>query len=178
MANKLIENFYKKHNQEDSLYSILILIFRSLISYKIDPIKNKYTYISLMEKAILVIEKTNIIGIFLTFSTDLKEIIKKIILDINKVNKNLINNRIDLKYLESILVLFYKNFNSTDNKILLTKREIELLEIFSENLSNIEISERLNISINTLKTHIKKIYSKLGVNNRDSAFIKYQSLLD
>jgi LuxR family maltose regulon positive regulatory protein len=178
LANKLIENFYKKHNQEDSLYSILILIFRSLISYKIDPIKNKYTYISLMEKAILVIEKTNIIGIFLTFSTDLKEIIKKIILDINKVNKNLINNRIDLKYLESILVLFYKNFNSTDNKILLTKREIELLEIFSENLSNIEISERLNISINTLKTHIKKIYSKLGVNNRDSAFIKYQSLLD
>jgi DNA-binding CsgD family transcriptional regulator len=48
----------------------------------------------------------------------------------------------------------------------LTRRESEVLRLIVDNLTNGEISERLYISINTLKKHIVNIYGKLGVSNR------------
>lgn len=48
----------------------------------------------------------------------------------------------------------------------LTERELEVLNLIAEGLSNKEIAERLVITINTVKTYIKNIYEKLGVNRR------------
>lgn len=48
----------------------------------------------------------------------------------------------------------------------LTQRELEIVELISKGLSNREISERLYISINTVRTHIDNIFSKLNVNSR------------
>ena len=48
----------------------------------------------------------------------------------------------------------------------LTKREVTVLELVMEGLSNQEISDRLIISVHTLKKHILNIYRKAGVNNR------------
>ena len=51
----------------------------------------------------------------------------------------------------------------------LTDREIEILKLIAEGLTNKEIAERLDISNNTVKTHIKNIYGKLQVNRRTQA---------
>ena len=51
----------------------------------------------------------------------------------------------------------------------LTPREIEILQLLAEGLSYAQISETLTITNNTLKTHIKRIYSKLNVHNRVQA---------
>lgn len=51
----------------------------------------------------------------------------------------------------------------------LTDREREVLTCIAAGLSNREIEERLVISRNTVRTHIKNLYSKLGVNGRDEA---------
>jgi DNA-binding NarL/FixJ family response regulator len=48
----------------------------------------------------------------------------------------------------------------------LTQREQQVLHGVEEGLSNKIIAERLNISTETVKTHVKKIYQKLEVNNR------------
>ena len=48
----------------------------------------------------------------------------------------------------------------------LTKREMEVLGLMIRDISNTEICETLCITANTLKKHITKIYSKLGVRNR------------
>lgn len=48
---------------------------------------------------------------------------------------------------------------------LLTKREIEILKLVSEDLSNIEIGERLYISSTTVETHRRNLMKKLGVNS-------------
>ena len=48
----------------------------------------------------------------------------------------------------------------------LTEREMEVLRLIDEGMSNHEIAENLNITINTVKGHIKNIYQKLGVNRR------------
>lgn len=58
----------------------------------------------------------------------------------------------------------------------LTEREIEVLRYISYGLSNKEIGERLDMTINTVKTHIKNIYGKLQVNRRVQAVGKAKKL--
>lgn len=49
----------------------------------------------------------------------------------------------------------------------LTLREIDILDLICEGLNNIEIGDRLFISRNTVKYHIKNIYIKAKVNSRN-----------
>jgi LuxR family maltose regulon positive regulatory protein len=51
----------------------------------------------------------------------------------------------------------------------LSKRELEVLRMLTTELSGPEIARELMISPNTLRTHTKNIYAKLGVSNRRSA---------
>lgn len=48
----------------------------------------------------------------------------------------------------------------------LSEREVEVTELLAKGLANQTIGERLHISVNTVKSHTKKIYDKLGVSNR------------
>jgi DNA-binding NarL/FixJ family response regulator len=59
---------------------------------------------------------------------------------------------------------------------LLTERESELLQLIHSGLSNAEISEALFISNNTVKTHIKHLYQKLGAGNRAQALARAREL--
>jgi LuxR family maltose regulon positive regulatory protein len=51
----------------------------------------------------------------------------------------------------------------------LTERELEVLRLMAEGLKYKEIAERLFISLNTVRSHVKAIYGKLNVNNRTQA---------
>ncbi len=51
----------------------------------------------------------------------------------------------------------------------LSMRELEVLDLTASGLSNKEIAECLVISINTVKFHLRGIYSSLGVHNRVQA---------
>ena len=53
----------------------------------------------------------------------------------------------------------------------LTKREIEVLGLISDGLSNSEISEKLVVSIATTKAHVHNILQKLCVKNKTQATI-------
>jgi LuxR family maltose regulon positive regulatory protein len=58
----------------------------------------------------------------------------------------------------------------------LTERELEVLELIAEGLTNQEIATRLYISLNTVKVHTRNIYGKLGVNHRTQAVAQAQRL--
>ena len=58
----------------------------------------------------------------------------------------------------------------------LSKRELEVLRLLRTELSGPEIASELMISLNTLRTHTKNIYGKLGVNNRRQAVTRAESL--
>ena len=51
----------------------------------------------------------------------------------------------------------------------LTEREIDVLKLIAEGCSNPEIAEKLFLSVGTVKTHVKHIYGKLGVDDRVKA---------
>jgi len=48
----------------------------------------------------------------------------------------------------------------------LTDREIDVLRLVTRGLSNSDIADELCVSINTVKTHMKNIFNKLGLENR------------
>jgi ATP/maltotriose-dependent transcriptional regulator MalT len=51
----------------------------------------------------------------------------------------------------------------------LSKREIEVLELMAQGLSNQEIADKIFVSLNTIKTHTSNIFSKLDVKRRTAA---------
>jgi LuxR family maltose regulon positive regulatory protein len=51
----------------------------------------------------------------------------------------------------------------------LTKRELSLLQFLPTRMTNQEIADALYLSVNTVKTHLRSIYRKLGVIDRDAA---------
>ncbi len=54
----------------------------------------------------------------------------------------------------------------------LTKRELAILAYLPTRLRNAEIAERCYLSLNTVKTHLARIYRKLGVANRNEAIVR------
>jgi len=59
---------------------------------------------------------------------------------------------------------------------LLTQRELEILRLMQDGLSNKDIALTLVISLHTAKRHASNIYSKLGVNGRQEAIFHAQEL--
>jgi LuxR family maltose regulon positive regulatory protein len=57
-----------------------------------------------------------------------------------------------------------------------TKRECDTLEMISRGLSNKRVAQALNISPETVKSHVKRIFSKLGVSTRTEAVSRANSL--
>ena len=52
---------------------------------------------------------------------------------------------------------------------LLTEREKELLPLLAQGCTNSEMANLLHLSPNTIKTHLKSLFAKLGVSNRTQA---------
>jgi LuxR family maltose regulon positive regulatory protein len=51
----------------------------------------------------------------------------------------------------------------------LSERELDVLRLLSSDLDGPDIARELTVSLNTLRTHTRSIYAKLGVNSRRAA---------
>ena len=58
----------------------------------------------------------------------------------------------------------------------LSERELDVLRLLATDLDGPEIASQLMVSLNTLRTHTKSIYTKLGVNNRRAAVRRAEEL--
>jgi DNA-binding NarL/FixJ family response regulator len=60
----------------------------------------------------------------------------------------------------------------------LSEREFELLQLINEGKNNNEISDKLFVSINTTKKHLKNIFAKLDVTSRTAAVAAARKLME
>lgn len=74
--------------------------------------------------------------------------------------------------------LFQKRIKNTfdPKKLGLSQREVEVLELLADGFSNQEVADKLFVSLNTAKTHISNIYTKLNVKRRTQAIQKARDL--
>jgi DNA-binding CsgD family transcriptional regulator len=62
------------------------------------------------------------------------------------------------------------SLNAERQKLLgITKRELQILELIAQGMSNREIAEKLFVSENTVKTHSSRLFDKLGAKRRTQA---------
>ena len=58
----------------------------------------------------------------------------------------------------------------------LSERELDVLRLLRTDLSGPEIARELMVSLSTMRTHTRNIYTKLGVTNRRAAIHRAEEL--
>jgi DNA-binding NarL/FixJ family response regulator len=74
-----------------------------------------------------------------------------------------------------VVASFRRKGNGLDPSISLTAREEETLVLLTKGYSNKEIADHLNLSIETVRSHLKNIYTKMHVRSRAEAVAHYMS---
>lgn len=59
----------------------------------------------------------------------------------------------------------------------LSEREFEIIKELKTGKTNVELAEALFLSVNTIKTHLQNIYSKMGVKNRTEALFMLDRMI-
>ena len=81
------------------------------------------------------------------------------------------------EYVKRLLAIFGEAAASQDAPIdPLSERELDVLRLVADGLTNAEIASELFIAHSTVKTHINRIYSKLSVSTRTQAVARARQL--
>lgn len=80
--------------------------------------------------------------------------------------------RLVVKYFHGAPLLKKKE-ESRGNLEVLSPKEGDVMRLLSEGCPYIEIADKLEISVDTVRTHIRRIYQKLQVHSRTAAVVKY-----
>jgi NarL family two-component system response regulator LiaR len=79
-------------------------------------------------------------------------------------------------YLKELTADELEAIEQEKQKLGLSSREMEVLQLMAEGLSNQEIADRLFVSLPTVKTHSSKLFEKLDVKRRTQAIEKARQL--
>ncbi|MCU0473653.1 MAG: LuxR C-terminal-related transcriptional regulator [Bacteroidales bacterium] len=130
---------------------------------------NKETAIINLIEALEDAASENILMSFILFYSGINDLLKEVYkiqaTTKTKIPKELINK---LKLAIEKKEKFMKNNLGSG----LSDRELDTLKLIAEDLSNREIADKLFISLNTAKTHVRNILLKLDVENRSQAVTK------
>lgn len=90
------------------------------------------------------------------------------------------SQRVTPSYVRRLLSALGKTQDTAPTKQVLieplSERELQVLRLLGSDLSGPQIARELMVSLNTINTHTKNIYTKLGVNNRRAAVHRAEEL--
>ena len=132
--------------------------------------------LAFMERALALAEPEGYVRIFVDEGEPMRLLIEKLPRGQDKTFPG---------YVDKLLVAFARptaipqpKTNDSQSIIIapLSERELEVLRLLGTELSGPEIAQQLIVSLNTLRTHTKNIFNKLGVNNRRAAVRRAEEL--
>jgi len=125
-----------------------------------------------LERALTLAEPEGYFSVFIEEGPQMAVMLNKIRLDDGKIKA----------YVRKLLAALKENENRrgrTNQEHLiepLSERELEVLQLIAEGLTNQEIASRLYLSLNTVKSHAGHVYGKLGVRSRTQAIVRAREL--
>ncbi len=159
---------------------IEILMLQALAHHAQD---NTSTAIATLERALSLAEPEGYVRLFLDEGEPMRLLILDFGLWIEKQRQR--EGQRLVGYVQKLLAAFTQPMkrpqsavNNQQSAMLepLSERELEVLKLLGTELSGPEIARKLSVSLNTLRTHTKNIYSKLGANNRRAAIRRAEEL--
>jgi LuxR family maltose regulon positive regulatory protein len=171
-AQEILEKFlFKDIKHQNQIYCTQALVFQAIIHAKNKHIDEA---IFILKQALRKTQHEELITIYTEIDDDML-LLEPFNLLKDEIATKLKNN-INISYIDKIInfIKHKQKFKCVSNFIKeedilsnFTLREKEVFEMLIQDISNKEISKRLFISENTLKTHIKRIYKNLGIKNRE-----------
>jgi LuxR family maltose regulon positive regulatory protein len=170
-ADSLLSDLYSQAYSGNWIETLVYLKILYALMYKMTGDKEK-AVISLIEAMEFAADE-NMLYYFLfdlNFTNDL-------FIEVFKRNAAAKTN-IPEKFIDNLKLALEKrnNFKKNNFKAIISTRELDTLKLIAQDLSNQEIADKLFISINTVKTHLKNINLKLGVESRVEAVTKAKEL--
>ena len=147
---------------------IEILLLRALAARAVG---NMAQAIDLLSRALKLAEPEGYIRVFVDLGMPMAALLRE------AVSQGVTSN-----YVRELLAEFEKKKHHTKTPAYqplvesLTERELEVLRLLADGLSNEEIAKKLVLTLGTIKTHAHNIYAKLGVRNRAQAIKRATSL--
>ena len=116
-------------------------------------------------------------SVFVTKGEPMAELLEEYI-EVNKRDQSDTETGFSLSFAKKLLAMIKAGRPPKMEALMepLSERELEVLYLIAAGLRNKEIAEKLFISLNTVKTHLKNINSKLDVTNRTRAVARAKEL--
>ena len=134
---------------------------------------NRETAIINLIEALEAAASENILMSFVLYHSGISDLLK----EVYKIQATTKNN-IPKKLIDKLKLALEKREKFIKNNLGsgLSDRELETLKLIDEDLSNQEIADKLFVSLNTVKTHVKSIFLKIAVDSRSQAVTKAKEL--
>ena len=170
-AEPLLKELYALANTGQRIERLIELKLLYTLMYKLKD--NHEKAIAELMEAMEFASDESLISYFLFNVDHIQDIIAEVFKIQATAKTNIPNSFIEkLKY----AIEKYKKFGESHVESKLSSRELDTMKLIAEELTNQEIADKLFISLNTVKTHLKNIYLKLEVNNRTRAVKKAKEL--
>lgn len=144
-----------------------IQLLLSFATYRLEQHQHAYQW---LENALTLIEASKAIRIVLDEHPLIFELLNNYLKVSQSTKKT--NKTKPIVFVEQLILSAQEKLsNSSDltepaEKTLLSKREVQILQKVSEGCTDIELADKVFLSVNTVKWHLRNIYTKLGVRSR------------
>jgi LuxR family maltose regulon positive regulatory protein len=147
---------------------IKVLILQSLIY---DKKAEQFNAVIKLKSALILAHKQGFFRVFIDEPDLNSSLIVKSLEELKKEKITLTSG-----FQENLLNKIIVERGEINKNNLLSEREMEIIKLIEEGLSNPEIGDKLFISLNTIKTHLKNIFRKLDVQNRTQAIVQAKKI--
>jgi LuxR family maltose regulon positive regulatory protein len=185
-ALELLDTWLSQFDQKERAYSVIIIeIYRALALH---GLLRREEALSALAHALSLAEPEGYARVFLDEGEPLRLLISDFGLLIKKRQFDPAAHRL-AQYAASLVAAFSLPMPAPDVSQIshhpsaishliepLSQRELEILRLVADGLTNQEIADRLVLSLPTVKWHTGNLYGKLGINSRTQAVAKAREL--
>ncbi len=174
-ALQILENLYQLvHNENRLRDKIRVFILQSLVFHRMGDEGNA---LMKLEAALGLAERSEYLRSFVDAGNHMADLLCRYIEHRQDHHSSVGSSEVSLLYVNKILQLM--NETSKGGAVswsLLTKQELKIIRMLEKGMSNKQIAEQLRVTVETVKSHMKNINRKLGVNSRLQALQRGKEL--